>query len=320
MKRKLLLLILCAGSLITSFAQGLVINNDGYVVITNGAFVVVDEPSSNGIITQGIGGNIISENEFNRLQWNITTNSGTYIVPFTKKPGIKIPLTVDISAGGNGNGRVVFSTYAGPDWQNSNYLPSGVNNIGTPDSSSSAIDRFWLIDAQGFISKPALNAIIFSYDDIEWSAFGNTINESDLAAQWFNPNTNKWLLPIIGTDNPTSNTVTTPNISPNDFYRAWTLASPPLECDVLFIPNAFSPNNDGENDMECVFSNCIETLSLVIYDRWGEKVFETTDPKVCWDGRYQGKLLNTAVFVYSMKATLITGEEIIKKGNVSLIR
>ncbi len=72
--------------------------------------------------------------------------------------------------------------------------------------------------------------------------------------------------------------------------------------------------------MECVRGNCIETIYFIIYDRWGEKVFETTDQKICWDGTYKGKLLNTAVFTYYMMATLTSGEKINKKGNISLIR
>ncbi|MBI4946793.1 MAG: gliding motility-associated C-terminal domain-containing protein [Bacteroidetes bacterium] len=91
-------------------------------------------------------------------------------------------------------------------------------------------------------------------------------------------------------------------------------------CGTLYIPNAFSPNNDLENDLHCVLGGCIETFHITIYDRWGEMVFESTDQKTCWDGMYKGKLLNTAVFVYDLKATLMNGEKINKKGNISLLR
>lgn len=91
-------------------------------------------------------------------------------------------------------------------------------------------------------------------------------------------------------------------------------------CGDIFVPNAFSPNGDGQNHLECVLGNCIETLKFAIYDRWGERVFETTDAKICWDGVYKGKLMNTAVFVYYLDATLTTGEKISRKGNITLIR
>ena len=51
-----------------------------------------------------------------------------------------------------------------------------------------------------------------------------------------------------------------------------------------------------------------------------EKVFESNDLAKCWDGRYKGKDMNTAVFVYYMKATLTTGDEVVKKGNITLVR
>jgi len=91
-------------------------------------------------------------------------------------------------------------------------------------------------------------------------------------------------------------------------------------CGDLFIPTAFSPNGDGENDLECVLGNCIETMQLDIYDRWGEKVFESDDPKKCWDGIWQGKAMDTGVFVYHLIATFKSGESVEKKGNIHLIR
>lgn len=91
-------------------------------------------------------------------------------------------------------------------------------------------------------------------------------------------------------------------------------------CSEVFVPTAFSPNADHSNDLECVLGNCIVAMHFTIFDRWGEKVFETDDPKTCWDGDYKGKPLNTAVFVYHLKATIITGKTIEQKGNISLVR
>ena len=66
--------------------------------------------------------------------------------------------------------------------------------------------------------------------------------------------------------------------------------------------------------------NCVTSFSFIIFDRWGEKVFETEDASKGWDGTYRGKPMNAAVFVYTINATLVSGEKIIKKGNISLIR
>ncbi len=92
------------------------------------------------------------------------------------------------------------------------------------------------------------------------------------------------------------------------------------DCGKLFVPNFFSPNNDGINDKLCVYGQCLESLSFSIFDRWGEKVFETTDQTVGWDGRYKGQMENAGVFMYSFNGTLTTGEKINKKGNITLMR
>ncbi len=93
-----------------------------------------------------------------------------------------------------------------------------------------------------------------------------------------------------------------------------------IKCGEVFMPTAFSPNGDGNNDVECVYGNCISSVYLAIYDRWGEKVFETEDKTICWDGTYKGKPLNTGVYVYKLEATLFTNEVIQKKGNITLTR
>ncbi len=93
-----------------------------------------------------------------------------------------------------------------------------------------------------------------------------------------------------------------------------------VTCGDVFVPNAFSPNNDGMNDVLYVRGNCIKTMSFRIYDRWGEKVFETADPKAGWDGTFRGKLMDAAVFGYHLDAELLTGETVKMKGNITLVR
>jgi len=88
----------------------------------------------------------------------------------------------------------------------------------------------------------------------------------------------------------------------------------------VYVPNIFSPNGDGENDKLYVQGKGIEEMTFVIYDRWGEKVFETNDQGTGWDGTYKGKAMNEAVFVYYVKASLINNETIESQGNISLVR
>ncbi len=93
----------------------------------------------------------------------------------------------------------------------------------------------------------------------------------------------------------------------------------PICSDEIFVPTIFSPNGDGRNDDQCVMGNCIVELDFSIYNRWGEKVFETTDQNTCWDGMYKGKKVNAGVFVYKMKAILLHGEEITRSGNITVV-
>ena len=92
----------------------------------------------------------------------------------------------------------------------------------------------------------------------------------------------------------------------------------------ITIPNAFSPNQDGQNDLYLITdeeAKIIETLDLQIFNRWGQKVFETNDKTRGWDGYFQGKLLNTAVFDYHLTIGCIGGEKtFFKKGDITLIR
>ena len=88
----------------------------------------------------------------------------------------------------------------------------------------------------------------------------------------------------------------------------------------IFVPNTFSPNNDGKNDKLMVRGNYIAKLFFAVYNRWGEKVFETNDKNMGWDGFYKGNLCDPGVFGWYLKVTCKEGEETEFKGNVTLIR
>jgi gliding motility-associated-like protein len=87
-------------------------------------------------------------------------------------------------------------------------------------------------------------------------------------------------------------------------------------------PTAFSPNNDGINDEFCLkgWNECVTTFYIGIYNRWGEKIFESEDPGFCWDGTFKGNPLNSAVFVYYIKATVKDIGEVVRKGNITLVK
>jgi gliding motility-associated-like protein len=93
-----------------------------------------------------------------------------------------------------------------------------------------------------------------------------------------------------------------------------------IECGDIYIPTAFSPNGDNNNDLQCVLGNCIESMYFAIYDRWGAKLFETSSQNQCWDGSFKGQACNAGVYVYRLELTLKTKEFISKQGNITLFR
>ena len=88
----------------------------------------------------------------------------------------------------------------------------------------------------------------------------------------------------------------------------------------VYVPNVFSPNGDGNNDMLYVRGRGIESLTLNIYNRWGNKVYGTDNIKKGWDGRYKGKEQESGVYVYFVEADLLSGERVVEKGDVSILR
>lgn len=95
-----------------------------------------------------------------------------------------------------------------------------------------------------------------------------------------------------------------------------------MNCDEpdIFVPDAFTPNGDGNNDTLFVRGRFISAMDLKIFDRWGEIVFQTTRQSEGWDATFKGKPVDPAVFVYWLKVTCADGQDFFKKGNVTVIR
>ena len=86
----------------------------------------------------------------------------------------------------------------------------------------------------------------------------------------------------------------------------------------VFLPNIFSPNGDGINDKLFVRGKGFESLEFYIYDRWGNKMFQTTDKEKGWDGTNAGKKVAAGVYVYYVSVKYFDGSVITKEGNVSV--
>ncbi|MBL7890496.1 MAG: gliding motility-associated C-terminal domain-containing protein [Bacteroidia bacterium] len=91
----------------------------------------------------------------------------------------------------------------------------------------------------------------------------------------------------------------------------------------VVVPNAFSPNGDGHNDVLRVLGNT-QKVELNIYDRWGELVYsysgENMNGGQGWNGTYMNQALDNGVFVYFVNAVDSKGKEVQLKGNVTILR
>ncbi len=88
----------------------------------------------------------------------------------------------------------------------------------------------------------------------------------------------------------------------------------------IYVPNAFTPNGDGENDILLVRGKNIIKMYFAIYNRWGQKVFEAENQHIGWDGTYEGMRIDPAVYDYYFRYECVEGQENFKKGNITLIR
>lgn len=88
----------------------------------------------------------------------------------------------------------------------------------------------------------------------------------------------------------------------------------------LYVPNAFSPNGDLDNDVLYVRGALIKEMIFRVYDRWGELVFESFDRLSGWDGTFRGKPSDPDTYDYYLKVTCVDDIETIIKGNVTILK
>lgn len=101
--------------------------------------------------------------------------------------------------------------------------------------------------------------------------------------------------------------------------KTYVIIVKPLNKDI-FVPNVFSPNGDGKNDVLFVYGNYISKIDLRIFNQWGEQVQRITDKTKGWDGRHQGKAQPVGVYVYTLEAVMTDGRTIQLKGSITLLR
>lgn len=144
-------------------------------------------------------------------------------------------------------------------------------------------------------------------------------------------NGNTWLTPSSG---PTGLTHTVTGLQPLDQVSLIVRAKGQVSCQVsvsltvsartlpdqIYIPNAFSPNGDGTNDLLLVYGYTIKSMRMIIFNQWGEKIFENNNQSTGWNGTYKGKVQPSGVYMYVCQITLKDGSTLLKKGSINLVR
>lgn len=88
----------------------------------------------------------------------------------------------------------------------------------------------------------------------------------------------------------------------------------------IFVPNVFTPNGDGKNDVLRVYGNYIRSIDLRIFNQWGQLIFSTNDFTLGWDGKHKGQLQPVGVYTYTLKVVRQDGTTVTKKGAINLIQ
>lgn len=95
----------------------------------------------------------------------------------------------------------------------------------------------------------------------------------------------------------------------------------PCSVDNIHVPNMFTPNGDSHNDVFTVYTNVQDEKRLIVFDRWGEIVFDSElEGSFTWDGTYEGVALNPDVYGYCVEVSCEGGEKFTKTGNITLVK
>ncbi|MCE9540485.1 MAG: gliding motility-associated C-terminal domain-containing protein [Bacteroidetes bacterium] len=212
--------------------------------------------------------------------------------------------------------------------------------IASPDTSTTYTVSIITVDVFGdtcvqyqtttvSVTNPALYSIAATTDaDTLLQGQSTTIHaitDPSLTVIWqpsINLNNSGSFNPIAGPQSTTTYTVSILDSDGCPKTASVTIYVMPKECDVanVFVPNTFTPNGDGNNDVLYVRGKEIKELYFAVYNRRGELIFETTDKNKGWNGMYNGAKSDPDVFAWYLRAKCFNEDELVNKGNVTLIR
>lgn len=172
--------------------------------------------------------------------------------------------------------------------------------------------EYWMLDRTSGSSDVS---VTLNWDDPRSCHFDEL--STLLVAKW---NGSEWISEgnASTTGNTGSGSITSQIVSS---FSPFTIAQGKQEAPTeLLIPDAFSPNGDGANDIFYVRGSNIIDIHLKIFNRWGELVFETHNQSVGWDGTFKGKPQEMDAYVFTLVAVNTNNEKLQRNGTILLLR
>ena len=136
----------------------------------------------------------------------------------------------------------------------------------------------------------------------------------------YNQTSRKAVLKIDSTQQINIRAIVNFNCKTDTLFSVFNLINCP-DCHTINLPNAFSPNQDGANDVFKVAAACeTEFYSLVIFNRWGEKIYESQKITDMWDGKFKNNISQEGVYIYNLTYKFKNGSTTYKNGNITLLK
>ena len=223
------------------------------------------------------------------------------------------------------------------NWTPSEEIIANANTINPTVAPNNATSfSFTVTNEAGCESEGIIFVDVHAPPEINANANPTTIFQGE-ASQLSTEDNPGFIYEWLPNDNLNNSTIATPiarptsttdyilNVVDENGCRATTSVTINVQegiCDFpyIFVPSGFTPNGDGQNDLLFVRGNFIDELTFAIYNRWGDKVFETDDQDIGWDGTFNGNELPSGVFGYYLRAVCKDGQVHTTQGNVTLIR
>jgi gliding motility-associated-like protein len=188
---------------------------------------------------------------------------------------------------------------------------SAIDSVGTPAPVIAGFDftpetLFVTNTLADFVNTSTVNAVDFSWD------FAGIGTSTEASPSFTFPGG-------LGAEYTVCLTASDVNGCSDEYCRVVTI----LDVLVVYVPNTFTPDNDGINDAFVPIFNVpwVEDYEFLIFDRWGERIFESFTPGEAWDGSMRGELVETEVYVWKLYCRdQLTNERISRVGHVTVLK